>query len=1841
MKKTLYLKLFLLLFILNSNCLYADDIWEMDFANDIGKGYWGSSSDIIGITEWSLDVSNCTLSDDADYVMVVGTAGGRFEAKDCDGEAVWRSKAVDISSYTEITISVLLAETGSSTNSSKYAKVYYVIDGSEEILFELNGESSGNWGSVNATQSGLNGSNLEIIVRLNNPNAGDLVYFDNVVVGGTPIVPESDNLTQILASDNLVESILFSTNNNDKEQALPCFRFIIDETAEAKDALPTKLSKMTFYNSFPDNGMDWKDCLGGLYLFSNDEEIIPKTILIEEDSIVMDLVEDQITIPDTEKMEFELRCYLNSDHTLTDGETFQFHCKESARGFTTFSSGSTFNLANEMFSSAIHRVEVEATRMIFSECPDTLIRNQYFSVFINAVDDFNNNDLDANQSVSLSLEDGFGELESVNGFQNLFEKGEIRFDSLKYFSPGFIKLAVINDVLFKTVSGNILVENTYESYVNVSDSYSSDSIISSLLIKETDFFEVFRFSVTDSGNDDALTLLEQIKLVGSKKNQVNWEKTIEKFILKVDGKVLDIETSVDDDQLDIQFLESEVCREIPDEGTVQYSVFCFLKEGKTIDEELFQMEIDSLHTGWLISESGSGLSPKFADNLTGPEFTVEVKAIEMLFKSIPESVNYQEEFTTIVQLVDSLGNIDTNSEFEIELSLASGNGELSSESLKLTSEDGDFRWEDLIYSEAENFTIQAECNHFPTILSDNISGVDKTSVILSDSPILAKSLSSLTITQDDAISILNLKISDVATHDQLPTTISNLKFYNGYPDHSFSWSQHISGAVLLLNAEVIAATSDISEDKIEFNSSKGVLELSNNSEMNLSLAIFFRKGQLPDNANIQVEIPKYHQWKCLKSGSNIQEVLSEDIRSDIHFINIEASKLSFSSYPFGINNSNEKFSLKITACDHFSNVDEDAIGAVQLSLLNGDGELIVPDENLQFKNGGIDFDSIQYNGAEDFRLKIESNFESDSIKILLGEDELNVDENFESKSLEKWLNSGDWIASSYQPIAGEYSLKHNLSAEFGASYISKVLSGFDPKSSAINWSFIIRNGDWDPSSGNKFVFHLLMDDSDPNVAAAKYSVGVNQSGSSDVLSLWYLDKDQNLDVLLESGFNWNENEAVAIQLTYNPNGVWKMEYNRLGNKENWIVAGEIESEVISDAEMWFSGLDFTFETASRAGNLWLDNLKIESINTAPFLKSYEIVGQDSLLLEYSEDLDFLASSKIENFKLRIEGGESFEFDILAGNADNNLLLVLDKDFKTGDYQLEISNITDTRGATQKYETIQFGYFAPAQVSDIVINEIMADETPSVGLPEYEFIELYNASEYPIFIENWILKIGDKETVLDLDTIAAKAYLVLCSKSAAEEFSSFGDVLGVSNFPGLLNSGGAIEILSAENLIIDQIYYSDLWYQSDEKLTGGWSLERIDPENTSWQEINWKASVSELGGTPGKLNSIYTENQDFTAPSLECCSYVSGNCLQLIFSEPIDSSGVFKLSNFKLSSEVIHPKEVIQSDIIGKEFQLYFQDDFVKNSQYQLALSSNIKDLAGNSILTKEYEFWIPGIISEGDLVINEVLFNPYPDGLDYVEIVNVSDKVIDLSPIELAARMDNFELFGEVSISDKYLQPKEYILVTEDTLNVHQNYSTSNPDVFCQIKSLPSFSDDAGRVVIISNNEIIDDFAYNEDMHFGLLASVEGVSLERINPIEETNRKSNWQSAAQNIGFGTPGLQNSVYSDVDLVESEISLSSQIFTPDNDGIDDRLLINFKMEEDGFLTSIRIYNSMGIEIRKLASNMNLANEDSLFWDGLTSKKERASIGIYLVYIELFSPNGEVRTYKKTCVLGGKFN
>lgn len=162
-------------------------IWQEDFSSYIDAGISGAgiSGGYPGsVTKWSIDVSACTLSDAADYFMAVDTGGGRMEAVDIDGEAIWTSELIDISAYTNVSLSVATSETGSSTSGSKYVRLFYKLNNGAETAFTVNPTNTGNWGSATATQSNLYGSTIQIIARVNNPNAGDASIFDNVLVSG-------------------------------------------------------------------------------------------------------------------------------------------------------------------------------------------------------------------------------------------------------------------------------------------------------------------------------------------------------------------------------------------------------------------------------------------------------------------------------------------------------------------------------------------------------------------------------------------------------------------------------------------------------------------------------------------------------------------------------------------------------------------------------------------------------------------------------------------------------------------------------------------------------------------------------------------------------------------------------------------------------------------------------------------------------------------------------------------------------------------------------------------------------------------------------------------------------------------------------------------------------------------------------------------------------------------------------------------------------------------------------------------------------------------------------------------------------------------------------------------------------------------------------------------------------------------------------------------------------------------------------------------------------------------------------------------------------------------------
>ena len=158
-------------------------------------------------------------------------------------------------------------------------------------------------------------------------------------------------------------------------------------------------------------------------------------------------------------------------------------------------------------------------------------------------------------------------------------------------------------------------------------------------------------------------------------------------------------------------------------------------------------------------------------------------------------------------------------------------------------------------------------------------------------------------------------------------------------------------------------------------------------------------------------------------------------------------------------------------------------------------------------------------------------------------------------------------------------------------------------------------------------------------------------------------------------------------------------------------------------------------------------------------------------------------------------------------------------------------------------------------------------------------------------------------------------------------------------------------------------------------------------------------------------------------------------------------------------------------------------------------------------------------------------------------------------------------------------------------------------------------------------------------MHFQLLSSFEGISLERLSTEMPTNQSSNWHSASEAAGFATPGIENSQSLGIENMTGSFELSTSIFSPDNDGLDDVLQFHFSEMKSGCVGNLTIYNERGIRVRRLMRNEYLGLEGNIIWDGLTDEGEALAIGIYIVTFEAFNQDGIQVKYKRDFTLARK--
>ena len=161
---------------------------------------------------------------------------------------------------------------------------------------------------------------------------------------------------------------------------------------------------------------------------------------------------------------------------------------------------------------------------------------------------------------------------------------------------------------------------------------------------------------------------------------------------------------------------------------------------------------------------------------------------------------------------------------------------------------------------------------------------------------------------------------------------------------------------------------------------------------------------------------------------------------------------------------------------------------------------------------------------------------------------------------------------------------------------------------------------------------------------------------------------------------------------------------------------------------------------------------------------------------------------------------------------------------------------------------------------LCINEIQA--APPGDQPEW--IELYNIFDFPLDISGWTIADESDTLVIQFsrNTVSQNEYLVILPDAsdslALKSHFTYLDTLPNFNFawelPSLNNDNDVLMLHDANGCLIDSIHYYSDWKEIEDN-----SLERINPHLPTENADNWDSSVSSLGATPGKQNSLYVEH----------------------------------------------------------------------------------------------------------------------------------------------------------------------------------------------------------------------------------------------------------------------------------------------------------------------------------------------------------------------------------------------
>lgn len=276
--------------------------------------------------------------------------------------------------------------------------------------------------------------------------------------------------------------------------------------------------------------------------------------------------------------------------------------------------------------------------------------------------------------------------------------------------------------------------------------------------------------------------------------------------------------------------------------------------------------------------------------------------------------------------------------------------------------------------------------------------------------------------------------------------------------------------------------------------------------------------------------------------------------------------------------------------------------------------------------------------------------------------------------------------------------------------------------------------------------------------------------------------------------------------------------------------------------------------------------------------------------------------------------------------------------------------------------------------------------------------------------------------------------------------------------------------------------------------------------------------------------------------------------------------------------------------------------------------------------------------SFGEIIFNEILFDPINDNSEFIEIFNNSNNNIEIGGWKIEDQSKNI-----LSIVNRsfILNPNQYFIIAADS-SIYNNYHWLDTEKNISVLSISSLNlPNDGKKIYLKNlwNNVLDSINYSSDWHNSALTETKNVSLELINPKLNRDKGNNWSSSVSEFD-ATPGLENSINVDNIASEARLIISPNPFSPDNDGFEDYTFINYNLTQPISQIRIRVYDSKGRFVRSIVNNQIAGSKGTILFDGLDENKNPLKIGIYIILFEAINTNNRIiEAFKEVVVVARK--